>query len=140
MSYLTTEDLKTFLDERELEAIRRNYEQDGTDKLPVGIGYAENYLKDRIGTRYDMAVEYAKTGADRSTTLLEILSHIAIWKLAASFPTIQLEGKRHYNYEQALSDITKILKGELLTTLPTVTTSTNGAVVWGSTDGLDLEF
>jgi len=140
MSYLTTSDLKTFLDEQELQAIRRDYETDGIDKLPIGISYAENYVKDRIGTIYDMAVEYAKTGADRSTTLLEIIAHIAIWKLAATFPTVQLDGKRYANYEQALNDIKEILAGRLLSTLTTVTTSTQGVSSWGSSTELDIEF
>lgn len=138
MSYLTSHDLKTFLDEREIAAIKRDYEVDGTDKLPVGINYAENYVKDRIGKRYDMAAEYAKTGSDRSTTLLEILAHIAIWKLAATFPTVQLDGKRHYNYEEAMKNLAKVESGQLLTELPTITGTTSGDIVFGTSTNTDV--
>lgn len=134
MAYLTQDDLMGVLDERELAAIKRDYETDNIDKLPIGITYAENYVKDRIGSRYDMATEYAKTGEDRSTTLLGIISAIAIWKLAVSFPTIQLDGKRHYEYEQALKDLTDITKGTLLYEVlaQPATPIDEGLPVWGS--------
>lgn len=140
MAYLTSDDLKTFLDESEIKAIKRNYETDTIDKLPIGISYAEAYVKDRIGNRYDMAVEYAKTGASRNTTLLEILAHIAIWKLCATFPTVQLDGKRHYNYEQALNDLKRVEKGELLSSLPLVSGSTVGEVVYGTNTEFDVNY
>lgn len=138
MSYLTSDDLKTFLDEREIAAVKRDYEVDGADKLPVGINYAENYVKDRIGKRYDMAAEFAKTGSERSTTLLEILAHIAIWKLAATFPTVQLDGKRHYNYEEAMKNLAKVESGQLLTELPKITGTTAGEVVFGISTNTDV--
>lgn len=139
MAYLTIDDLKVFLDQNEINALKRATETDQVDKLPTGIQYAENYVSDRIGTRYDMAVEYAKTGTARSTTLLEILAHIAIWKLAATFPTVQLDGKRHYNYEQALSDLTKIEKGQLLAGLPAKDTAV-GVPSYGTATDLDVKF
>jgi hypothetical protein len=139
MAYLTSDDLKTFLDDKELAAIKRDYEKDNTDKLPIGISYAENYVKDRLAHRYNIAAEYAKTGADRSTTLIEVLAHIAIWKLCATFPTVQLDGKRHYNYEKALEDLNTIAKGSLLSTLPALTVETQaGAVVYGQSTETDL--
>ena len=134
MAYLTTEDLKVFLDEREIAALKRDFENDQTDKLAVGIDYATNYITDRLGTRYDMATELAKTGADRSTTLLEVMSHIAIWKMAATYPTVQLDGKRHAFYQEAMENLTRIEKGKLLAGLP-VESATVGQPVWGvSTD------
>lgn len=140
MAYITTDDLKTFLDEREIAALKRDYETDGEDKLPDGITYALNYVADRIGNRYDMSAEYAKTGTARSTTLIEAIAHIAIWKMAATFPTVQLDGKRHYNYEDALKTITKIERGEMLTNLPTKTGATIPGVVHGVASPTELEF
>lgn len=137
MSYLTSDDLKTFLDERELATIKRDYETDGIDKLPVGISYAENFVSDRLGNRYDMATEYAKTGIDRNSTLLEILAHIAIWKLTSTFPTVQLDGKRHYFYEEALKNLTLAERGGLLTGLP-IKDETGKAVIWGYVQGSEV--
>lgn len=111
MSYLTPTDLKAFLDEAEFRALRRESETDGVDKLPSGINYAENYVKDRLSSRYNVQNEFDKTGTDRSTTLLEVVGHIAIWKLCATYPTVQIDGKRHYFYEQALETLDKIAKG-----------------------------
>lgn len=129
--YLTTADLNTFLDESEIAALKRDYETDGTDKMPIGISYAENFVKDRLASRYDVTAEYAKTEEARSTTLMEVIAHIAIWKLAATFPTVQLDGKRHYNYTQALDNLELIAKGKLLTTLPALTESLGNAAVYG---------
>ena len=137
MTYLTTEDMAAFLDEREIAALKRDYEADGTDKLPIGISYAENYVKDRLAFKYDLATEYGKIEANRSTTLLEILAHIAIWKLCATFPTVQLDGKRHYNYEQALKDLDKIARGELGSTIPLKATAKE-AIQWGTTNQTDV--
>ena len=131
MAYLTSEDFNQFLDERELATIKRDYELDGIDKLPVGINYAMNYVADRLGNRYNMATEYAKTGTNRNTTLLEILAHIAIWKLTATFPTIQLDGKRHYFYEEALKNLSRAERGQLLTGLP-LKDAEAGTAVWGT--------
>jgi len=128
MAYLTIQDLATFLDENEIQALQRDTENDGENKIPSGISYAENYVKDRISHVYDMATEYAKTGDNRSTTLLEILAHLAIWKLAASFPLVQIDGKRHYNYEQALADLKDIAAGRLLSEhLPKLSDETENA-------------
>jgi hypothetical protein len=134
MSYLTADDLKAFLDEREIATIKRDYEADGLDKMPVGIAYAENYVQDRLANRYDMQAEYAKTGTDRNSTLLEILAHIAIWKLTSTFPTVQLDGKRHYFYEEALKNLTLAEKGNLLTSLP-IKYNDGKAVIWGYVQG-----
>jgi hypothetical protein len=140
MSYLTSDDLKGFLDEREITAIKRDYETDHVDKMSAGIQYAENYVSDRLSHRFDMPAEYAKTGGQRSTTLLEIIAHIAIWKLAATFPTVQLDGKRHYFYEQALTDLDKIATGKLSTTLPVLSTTAGGPVVYGSSIDTDINY
>lgn len=136
--YLTTDDLRTFLDEREIAALKRDYEVDGGDKLPTGITYAQNYVRDRIGARYDLAAEYALTGSNRSTTLMEIIAHIAIWKLAAVFPTIQLDGKRHYNYEEAKRDLERIAAGKLQVTIPLIENTTVGEVVHGTSTNFDV--
>ncbi len=137
--YVTTEDLKTFLDEREIAALKRDYETDEVDKLESGLNYAINYVKDRLSPYYDMETELAKTPTivenvptdPRSTTLMEIISHIAIWKLAITFPTVQLDGKRDYNYKEAMSNLDLISKGKLLATLPPLASGTTTGIVYG---------
>lgn len=115
MSYITTTDLKAFLDEREIAALKRDYEADQVDKTQQGIDYAMTYVQDRLGA-FDLQAEYAKEGTERSSTLMEIIAHIAIWKLAATFPMVQLDGKRHAFYEEALENLKRIARGELLIT------------------------
>lgn len=137
MAYLLTTDLKGFLDERELAALKRDYEADGTDKLLIGITYAENYVADRLGAIFSISAEYAKSGTARSTTLLEILAHIAIWKVAATFPTITLEGKRFYFYETALKDLDKIARGELAVNLSPLT-ETPSVIRWGESTETEI--
>lgn len=142
MAYLTTEDLKTFLDQQEIEALRRDYEDDGTDKLPSAISYAQNYVRDRLAQMYDIHSELGKTGSGRNSTLQEIIAHIAIWKLCATFPTVQLDGKRHYHYQEALSQLAEIEKGKLLAAyLPHWPSEPRrGDAVWGTNTSLDLIF
>jgi hypothetical protein len=130
--YLTTADLNTFLDDREIAAIKRDYEADGVDKTPIGINYAESFVNDRLSSRYDMDIELSKALGDRSSTLMEIIAHIAIWKLAATFPTVQLDGKRHYNYQTALDNLALISNGKLLTSLPPLRSGEAGnAAIYG---------
>lgn len=113
MSYITTIDLSAFLDEREMAALKRDYERDQVDKMAAGIAYAMNYVRDRLSV-FDIDAEFVKTSTARSTTLIEIITHIAIWKLAATFPMVQLDGKRHAFYEGALEDLKRIAKGEII--------------------------
>lgn len=140
--YITTDDLKAFLDEGELAAIRRDYEMDGVDKLHSGIEYAEGYVHDRLALIYDINSELGKTGSSRNKTLQEIIIHISIWKLCVTFPTVQLDGKRHYMYEQAMKHIDEIEKGKLLASyLPQWPTKPRRSeVVWGSNKNFDLKF
>lgn len=113
MSYITTEDLKAFLDEREMAALKRDYETDQVDKTQQGVAYAMTYVQDRLAA-FDLVDEYAKEGEERSTTLVEIIVHIAIWKLTATFPMVQLDGKRHVFYQEALDNLKRIAKGEMV--------------------------
>lgn len=139
MSYITKDDLKAFLDEREIAALKRDYEKDEVDKTETGIGYAMNYVKDRLAV-FDVDTEYLKTGEDRSTTLMEIICHIAIWKLAATFPMVQLDGKRHAFYESALEDLKKVAKGEIVIdslALKAVDSPIPSSVVWGVSDATE---
>jgi hypothetical protein len=121
--YLTIDDLKTFLDENEILALQREYEADGIEKIPQGIEFAEQYVRDRLNSIYNMDAELSKTGNSRSKTLLEIIAHIAIWKLAIVYPTVQVDSKRNYNYEDAMKNIDLIAKGQLLTNLPAIADS-----------------
>jgi hypothetical protein len=142
MAYVTTDDLKQYLDQQEIEALRRDYEDDGIDKLPQAITYAENYVADRLAQMYDIRSELAKAGTSRNTTLQGIIAHIAIWNLCASFPTVQLDGKRHYHYDQALAMLAEIEKGKLLAAyLPAWPQEPRrGEVVWGSNENIDIKF
>lgn len=113
MSYITENDLKTFLDEREINALKRDDEKDEVNKIDTGISYALSYVKERLAA-FDVDQEYNKTGEERSKTLMEIIIHIAIWKLAATFPFVQIDGKRHAFYEEAMENLKRIAKGEII--------------------------
>lgn len=135
MAYTTTADFKILLDEHETEAIRRDYEKDGVDKLKLGMAYAETYVSDRLGQRYDMATEYVKTGADRNLILIDLICKVAIWQLCQVFPTVRLDGKRDVAYQSAMADLKEAQKGNLLHDLPTIETpSTTGLPQYGADD------
>ena len=139
MSYTLPSDFTLHLDEHELEAVRRDYEKDGKDKLKIGIEYAETYVKDRLSERFDMDTEYAKTGDDRNEILLEIIICITIWKVTQVFPTVQLDEKRHACYMDAKQMIKEAQKGELLKDVPTnETPSTSGLPQYGVSDENEL--
>jgi len=135
MSYTATTDFKVLLDEHETEAIRRDYEKDGVDKLKLGIEYAEKYVSDRLGQKYDMATEYAKTGTARHLILIDIICKIAIWQLCQVFPTVRLDGKRDVAFQTAMTDLKEAQKGNMLYDLPTIETpSTTGLPQYGADD------
>lgn len=139
MAYITTDDLKQYLDQDEIAALRRDYEDDGVDKMPSAITAAENFVADKLAQMYDIRSELGKTGTSRNTTLLGIIAHIAIWNLCATFPTVQIDSKRHYHYEEALKLLEEIEKGKLLAAyLPQWPSEPRrGNVVWGSNTQFD---
>ena len=141
MSYLTETDLRQFLGQNELAALKRDYENDGVDKLPISIRYAEDYVAARLRSSFDIETELQKTELDRSTTLLEILAHIAIWKLAATFPTVEIDGKRHYFYEMALEQLKDIEAAKILLELPEISEEIKiDTIRYGTNTDLDIKY
>ena len=141
MAYITKDDLKNFLYSEDIEQLDRSDEL--SNFIEAGIGFAESYLKDRIGNIFDLDTEFQKSGDERSNTLIEVISHIAIWKLCLSSPLVDTEGKKHFNYEWALEQIKLIEQGKLLTNLPRKTDSDGDAkklgVQYGFSEAIENE-
>lgn len=115
--YITSDDLKAILTEDEIITLQRKDETDEQDKTSLALNTSENYIRDSLGSKYDIDKELARTGANRKQTLVNIALHIAVWELCQAFPFVTLDDKRHYNFETAKADLERIRQGKLLTTL-----------------------
>jgi hypothetical protein len=120
MAYITENDIKNFLYSQDVAELDRS-DEGIANFIGTAISYAENYVRDRAGSMYDLDVEFQKSGDERKTTLIEIIAHLAIWKLCLVSPLVDAEGKKHYNYEWALDQLKLIERGSLLTDLPLYT-------------------
>lgn len=113
--YITETDLLNSLEASDIDDARRTAEMGGDPNKAVNeaITYAVNYVSQRIGHIYDTASEFAKVGTARSSTMVDIVCDIAIWKLFKPFITVTEDGKQYKNYAHALKNIDLIEKGSL---------------------------
>ncbi len=134
--YITETDLLQYLDEQDLSATGQS-----SNIIPA-INYACNLVKDRIGHVYDITAEFALTGANRSSTLVDLIADIAVWKLCKPFPMVQTDGKKHTLFQDALKRLDDIEKGKLTAGLIRLTDDNGGSktIAWGTQENFDIKY
>jgi phage gp36-like protein len=112
--YVNKEEVMTHLYEEQIVSISGGDEEKLTVALNVAISEARGYLT----ARYDIDRELEKTGGDRNDLLVLWIKDIAVWhfvNVCNVNTSLELRAKR---YDDAISQLTKIQKGNFDIALP----------------------
>ena len=134
--YINETDLLQHLDTDDLTATGE------TSSIDSSITYACNLVKDRLGHVYDIVAEYSKTADARSSTLVDVIADIAVWKLCKPFPMVQTDGKKDTLFQDELKRLDDIEKGKLTAGLTRLTDDNGGSktITWGIQENFDLKY
>jgi phage gp36-like protein len=136
--YIAETDLLNHLDANDIAVLRRAADTpaDQNAILNAAIMYACNFVRDRISHAYDLTAEFARAGDTRSTTLVDIVCDIAVWKLSKAFITVTSDGKKYTLYTDALKRLDDIERGRLTAGLTrlTETNGSKGTILFGTTE------
>ena len=135
MSYVTETDLDRFLTSDQKTTLERS----GT-VIDTELEAAESYVNERLNYKYDMITEFAKTGSDRSTTLIEIIAIIAIYKLSIPFDMLDQEGKFYEQYTRVLDMLMQIERGDLLSDYLDFRNVDERTILYGKVDDNDFRY
>lgn len=95
--FLSIEDYKTVCDEFELETIEAN------DIFREQAEYAAiEQINSYCNARYDMAKEWAKTGGERNSMLIQCTVNIALWLMIHRLPQSMGHERRECLYEDSI--------------------------------------
>jgi len=134
--YINETDLLQHLDSDDLIVTGAN------SNIDPAINYACNLVKDRLGHVYDITAEFAKTSDLRSSTLVDVIADIAVWKLCKPFPMVQTDGKKYTLFQDALKRLDDIEKGKLTAGLTRLTDDNGGSktIAWGTQENFDSKY
>lgn len=130
MAFITQTDLEVYIDQIELDQISNG----NTNVIPEAIKDAEEYSAEMLRQRYDMAVEYAKTGDDRNRQLLKNTTAIAIYYINQRIPTNVQPEARAIAYEDAVNWLKEVAAGLRMVDMEQLDAenSKGYAIRWGS--------
>lgn len=96
--YLTTQDLEMGIQEEVLNVLTR-YNEKAAQAIADAVAEVRSYLC----ARYDMDVELAKTGADRSPMVVKVARDIALFNCYMISNPVNMPDSRREAYSNAIS-------------------------------------
>jgi len=115
MAFLVKSDLLTYIDESTIDQLTDN----NNGYVNEAIADAEERITEKISPRYDMATEFAKTGANRQRSLLKHCINLSIFYLFQRLYTDVLPEGRTEAREDAEKWLDDVYNGNLSVTLAT---------------------
>ena len=112
--FLTLADYQERISDSDLEQITEgnSTRRDSATKSAAGM------IKEKLGGRYDVEPELAKTGTQRNEALRIWMLALACYFLYARIPDDQIPERIVKDYDDAMSDLDKIASGKIRTSLP----------------------
>ena len=115
MAFLVKADLLNYIDTSTIDQLT-----DGTDTYVVNaISEAEDRIREKISPRYDLDVEFAKTGTTRNSSLLKHAINISILYLFQRTYTDVLPEGREMANDTAEKWLNDVYEGRINVTLAT---------------------
>lgn len=130
MAFISKTDLIRYIDEIQIDQLT-----DSNDTIVTeAISDAEERITERISQRIDTAAEFAKTGADRSRSLMNHTINIAIYYLFNRLYTDVLPEGRVNGMQTAEAWLEDVSKGNITVNLTKVDEAAQSGwpVRWGS--------
>ena len=115
MAFIVKSDLLTYIDESTIDQLTDN----NNGYVNEAIADAEERIREKISPRYDMATEFAKTGANRQRSLLKHCINLSIFYLFQRLYTDVLPEGRVEAREDAEKWLDDVYNGNLSVTLAT---------------------
>lgn len=116
MAFIDKTDINRYLEDETTDQIT-----DGNDTIvDEAILDAEDRVREKISPRYDMAVEFAKTGTDRNRSLMKHTINLAIYFLFQRLYTNVIPEGRGIAMEEAEQWLDDVYNGRLNVDLATV--------------------
>ena len=129
--FLTKEDYKAVCDDYEFEAIQNN--DDITEQAELT---AIEQIKSYCRARYDMDIEFAKTGNERSAMLVQCTVNISLWLMVHRLPQSMGVERREALYEESIKWLRDVQNSKAMPGFATYDTEdeqdTHNPVAFGS--------
>lgn len=108
MTFLVDSDFSSFVSSDMLTAITTDQpvKMDECEKM------AKGYINGYMTSRFDIAAELAKTGADRNDTLIRWMLSLSVYFLFNSLPDTEIPDRITKNYDDACKEITEVSSGK----------------------------
>lgn len=124
ISFLTRDDYPAKIDLVILDQLT------GNDDLIMELtdDDAASAITDRIGNRYRVAEELAKSGAERNRSLIRWMLNISVYYLYGRAHDVDIPERVVKDYDDTLRDLEKIASGKLSCSIDRIADSATGAV------------
>ena len=119
--YITDQDYRTAIDERQ-QAIISRYPEEWVQAEEVAAEIAAGYLR----SRYDVKAAYAKVGGERNPRLVLSIVHIALYQMVHRLPQGMGYERWKDRYDEAIAWLEDIQAGKTNPDLPLLTDQTSG--------------
>ena len=102
---------------------------EGNDILNDAIVDALAIVTDRLGSKYDLDTELAKTGTERNRSLLRWITTLALYIFYARIPDEEVPERVIKDYDDTNKLLERIQDGKLGCALERLTSETTGKIV-----------
>ena len=123
-TFLNYDDYKTRVTPRILDLLTGDTDQ----LIDVAEGEAAQTITDRLGERFDLTVEFAKTGSARNRSLMRWAITIAIYIIYARVPDEQIPERVIKDYNDTIRELELLQQGKLGCSLKRLT-DTGGDII-----------
>lgn len=108
MTFLVDSDFSSFVSSDMLTAITTDQpvKMDECEKM------AKGYINGYMTSRFNVAAELSKTGADRNDTLIRWMLSLSVYFLFNSLPDTEIPDRITKNYDDACKEIAEVSSGK----------------------------
>ena len=118
-TFLNYDDYKTRVTPRILDLLTGDADQ----LIDVAESEAAQTITDRLGERFDLTAEFAKTGSSRNRSLMRWAITIAIYIIYARVPDEQIPERVIKDYDDTIRELELLQQGKLGCSLKRLTDS-----------------
>lgn len=113
MNFLQQSDYRTFINPELLSMLLAG----DIDKLEEAEGYAYGFIMSSLAQRYNMQVEFSRTGAARNQTLVRWMLSLSVYFLHNTVADTDIPERVAKNYDDVRKEIGAVASGKMATDL-----------------------
>ena len=130
MAYIDRTDIEAYMESMEIDQI---IDGDSTI-IDTAISDAEEFCAEKVRQRFDMPLEYAKTGADRNRQMLKTVVSVTLFYLSERLVTNNIPESRFLAYERAMEWLDEVGSGKRMVDMEAISSEdqTGWSIRWGA--------